>query len=261
MIVMLTALAPQRQCAICKHASDEYQLVASSFRYSSAFSNKVFFAMVDFDEGADVFQSLKLNSAPVFMHFPAKMKQVKADSLDISRRGFDAEQLARWVRERTNVEIRVQRPPNYSGILLSASACVTLAGFLYVMRKRLTFLYSYVVWGLSVITLICFFISGQTWNMINGPPFMSNRKNDMGIIADDSNMQYVAETYIVFLLYFGVSAGIILLNEAPKIRSKNGKRKGILAVTGILVVVFLFSFLLSIFRSKYHGYPYSFLIK
>merc|ERR1719211_708976 len=56
-IVMFTALSAQRQCAICKQASDEYQLVANSYRYSSAFStNKLFFAMVDFDEGPDVFQ-------------------------------------------------------------------------------------------------------------------------------------------------------------------------------------------------------------
>ena len=46
----------QRQCAICKQASDEYHMVANSYRYSSQYSNKMFFAMVDFDEGPDVFQ-------------------------------------------------------------------------------------------------------------------------------------------------------------------------------------------------------------
>jgi hypothetical protein len=56
MIVMFTAMSAQRQCAICKQASDEYQLVANSYRYSHHYSNKLFFAMVDFDEGPDVFQ-------------------------------------------------------------------------------------------------------------------------------------------------------------------------------------------------------------
>ena len=46
----------QRQCAICKQASEEYQVVANSYRYSQHYSNKLFFAMVDFDEGPDVFQ-------------------------------------------------------------------------------------------------------------------------------------------------------------------------------------------------------------
>ena len=56
MIVMFTALSAQRQCAICKQASEEYQVVANSYRYSQHYSNKLFFAMVDFDEGPDVFQ-------------------------------------------------------------------------------------------------------------------------------------------------------------------------------------------------------------
>lgn len=71
-VIMFTALAPARQCAICRHAHDEYTILANSFRYSQAYSNNLFFAMVDFDEGSDVFQMLRLNTAPVFMHFPAK---------------------------------------------------------------------------------------------------------------------------------------------------------------------------------------------
>ena len=55
-LVMFTALSAQRQCAICRQASDEYHLVANSYRYSQFYSNKMFFAMVDFDEGPDVFQ-------------------------------------------------------------------------------------------------------------------------------------------------------------------------------------------------------------
>lgn len=55
-IIMFTAMAPQRQCVVCKHASDEFTIVANSFRYSQSYSNKLFFAVVDFDEGSDVFQ-------------------------------------------------------------------------------------------------------------------------------------------------------------------------------------------------------------
>merc|ERR1712029_876202 len=86
MIVMFTALSSSRQCMICKEAMDEYTVVANSFRYSTAFaSNKVFLAMVDFGEGPDVFQLMKLNSAPVFMHFPEKGKPKKVDTMDLQR--------------------------------------------------------------------------------------------------------------------------------------------------------------------------------
>lgn len=55
-IIMFTAMAPQRQCAVCRHANEEFTIVANSFRYSQSYSNKLFFAVVDFDEGSDVFQ-------------------------------------------------------------------------------------------------------------------------------------------------------------------------------------------------------------
>ncbi|KAK0074070.1 hypothetical protein PV325_008818 [Microctonus aethiopoides] len=104
-IVMFTAMAPQRQCQICRHASDEFVIVANSFRYSQFYSNKLFFATVDFDEGSDVFQMMRLNTAPVFIHFPAKGKPKSADTMDIQRVGFGAEAIAKWISERTDIQI------------------------------------------------------------------------------------------------------------------------------------------------------------
>jgi len=72
-VVMFTALQNHRGCAICKQASDEFSLVANSYRYSQFYSSKMFFAMVDFDEGNEAFQSMNLNSAPAFIHFPPKV--------------------------------------------------------------------------------------------------------------------------------------------------------------------------------------------
>ena len=41
-----------------RQANDEFQIVANSYRYSQQYSNQMFFAMVDFDEGSDVFTSV-----------------------------------------------------------------------------------------------------------------------------------------------------------------------------------------------------------
>ena len=83
------------------------------------------------------------------------------------------------------------------------------------------------------------------------------------------------ETYFVMILYGMISFGMILLTEAaegtgeitlgtpsPSNTSGNdiGKRKW-LAITGLAFVAFFFSLILSVFRSKAGGYPYSFLIK
>ncbi len=67
-------------------ANEEYQIVAQSWRYSSQFSNKLFFAMVDFDDAPDVFKMLNTASAPQFILFGRKGgKPKQADHFDLTR--------------------------------------------------------------------------------------------------------------------------------------------------------------------------------
>lgn len=259
-IVMLTALAPSRQCQICRHAHDEFNIVANSYRYSPIYSNKLFFAMVDFDDGSDVFQMLRLNTAPVFMHFPAKGKPKGADTMDIHRVGFAAESIAKFVHERTDIQIRVFRPPNYSGTVAVITLAALLGAFLYLRRNNLEFLYNKQLWG-AIAVLFCFaMISGQMWNHIRSPPLVHKSQNGgVAYIHGSSQGQLVIETYIVMFLNAMIVLGMILLTESGW---QSDMRKGrIMAIAGLILVAVFFSFLLSVFRSKAQGYPYSFLFK
>ncbi|CAI9732339.1 Hypothetical predicted protein [Octopus vulgaris] len=261
-ILMLTALQAQRQCTVCRHANEEFTILANSWRYSQQYSNRLFFAMVDYDEGSDVFANLKINTAPVFMHFPPKGKPRKGDTMDIHRVGFAAELIARWVGERTDIQIRVFRPPNYSGTLAVALLFSLVGGLLYLKRNNLDFLYNKTSWGFGAMIIIFAMTSGQMWNHIRGPPFMHRNPHtgQMHYIHGSSQGQFVVETYLVMCLNAAVVIGFILLNEANNLKGDPGKKK-IMALVGVGCVAFFFSLLLSIFRSKYHGYPYSFLFK
>jgi len=134
--------------------------VANSYRYSQFFSNKLFFAMVDFDEGTDVFQAMKLNTAPVFMHFPAKGKSKKADNMDLQRVGFSAEAIAKWIGERTEMNIRVFRPPNYTGTVALLMLFAMVGGLLYLRRNNLEFLYNKTAWYLFSLFIVVYLIPG-----------------------------------------------------------------------------------------------------
>ncbi|XP_056634594.1 tumor suppressor candidate 3 [Diorhabda carinulata] len=261
-IIMFTAMAPQRQCQVCRHASDEYTIVANSFRYSQSFSNKLFFAVVDFDEGSDVFQMLRLNTAPVFIHFPPKGKPKNADTMDIQRIGFSAETIAKWIAERTDIQIRIFRPPNYSGTFALIVLFATVAIFLYLRRNNLEFLYNKTMWGMGALFFCFAMTSGQMWNHIRGPPFIhkSQSGSQIAYIHGSSQGQFVFETYIVMFLNAAVVLGIILLTESARGKGDPKKRK-IFAVIGIILVSVFFSLLLSVFRTKTQGYPYSFLFK
>jgi len=260
-VVMFTALSAQRQCAICKQASEEYQIVANSYRYSQQYSDNLFFAMVDFDEGPDVFQIMKLNSAPVFMHFPAKGKPKKLDSMDIQRVGFGADTIAKWIGERTEVNIRVFRPPNYTGtIAMFALFCVT-AVLVYMRRNNLEFLYNKNAWGLIALVFVFSMTSGQMWNHIRGPPLVHKTQGgQVAYIHGSSQGQFVLETYFVMLLYGLITLGMVLMTDAADGKGDAGKKR-LIAGVGLALFSFFFSLILSIFRSKAGGYPYSFLLK
>ncbi|XP_064859817.1 tumor suppressor candidate 3 isoform X1 [Oncorhynchus nerka] len=240
-IVMFTALQPQRQCSVCRQANEEYQVLANSWRYSSAFCNKLFFTVVDYDEGADVFQQLNMNSAPTFMHFPAKGKPKRADTFDLQRIGFASEQLAKWIADRTDVQIRVFRPPNYSGTIALALLVSLVGGLLYLRRNNLEFIYNKTGWAMAALCVVFAMTSGQMWNHIRGPPYAhKNPQNgQVSYIHGSSQAQFVAESHIILLLNAAITMGMVLLNEAATSKGDVGKRR-IICLVGLCVCVMLY---------------------
>ena len=260
-IVMMTALSPHRQCQVCRSAYDEYLIVANSFRYSPAFQGQLFFAMVDFDEGSEIFQQLSLNSAPIFLHFSPKGKLRTPDTMDVQRVGFHAEVIAKWIGEKTDVQqIRIIRPPSYSGILIALIAMALIGSLLYVRRNNLEFLYNRTSWALASLSIVFAMTSGQMWNHIRGPPLMQKTQRGIAYIHGSTNGQFVFETYIVIILNVAVSFGMILLNESMKTKG-DPKKKKIFVIIGLVMVAVFFSFLLSLFKFKAGSYPYSLLFK
>ena len=268
-VVMFTAMAPSRRCDICQQVYDEFLIVANSFRFSPSYNNKLFFGMVDFDEGSDIFQMLRLNTAPVIIHFPSKGKPKTSDSMDFERAGIHAEAIAKWIQDRTDVQIRVFRPPNYSGAVAFSMLFALLAGFLYLRRNNLEFLYNKQIWAVAAVFFCFAMVSGQMWNQIRGPPFFHKTKNGPVYINRGSHGQFVLESYIVAVLNASVVIGmIIMIESAGGVKGSSesrpqvdGKRRRFQSVVGLVLVCVFFSLLLSVFRAKTQGYPYSFLFK
>ncbi|GFU26282.1 hypothetical protein NPIL_197511 [Nephila pilipes] len=175
--------------------------------------------------------------------------------------GFQAETVARWIAERTDIQIRVFRPPNYSGTIALVILFALIAALLYMRRNNLDFMYNKTSWGLAAMCIVFAMTSGQMWNHIRGPPFMHrSSRGSVGYIHGSSGGQFIVETYIVIVLNVAIVIGMILLHEAAASRGDSKKRK-IMAIIGLAVVAIFFSLLLSVFRMKAQGYPYSFLFK
>lgn len=258
---MFTAMNPQRGCSVCQGAGEEFTVLANSYRYSSSYRNNLFFGSVDFDEGSEVFQALGLKSAPAFLHFPPKGKRKSADTYDIQRVGYQAETLAKWVAERTDVRIQIFRPPNYTGTVVMALLFTLGAVLLYVQRNNLDFLWNKTFWGMMAIFAVLVMTSGQMWNHIRGAPYYHRNPHTgtFHYIHGSSQGQLVAETHLVMLIHAAIVIGFILLNQIET-NDVDGSKRQFSVVCGLVMVVFFISVLVSIFRRKYNGYPYSFLL-
>uniref|UniRef100_A0A0K0CWK6 Magnesium transporter protein 1 n=1 Tax=Angiostrongylus cantonensis TaxID=6313 RepID=A0A0K0CWK6_ANGCA len=269
MFVMFTALSPGINCPICRPAYEEFMIMANSYRYAHSELKQVYFGVVDYEEAPQIFQSMNLNTAPILYHFgPKLMGKKKPDQMDFQRHGFDADAMARFVAEHTDVHIRILRPPNYAAPVVIVLLLILVLGLLYLKRNNLEFLYNRTSWGLICLCITFVFLSGQMWNHIRGPPFIMNnpQTREASFIHGSAQYQLVAETYIVGALYAAITFGFILLNEAASPSSETTERKKssqlsqiLLAYIGLGFVVVFFSLMLSIFRTKYRGYPYSFL--
>ncbi|VDN02714.1 unnamed protein product [Thelazia callipaeda] len=259
-IAMFTALSADVNCHVCKPAYDEFYIMANSYRYAYPELKALYFAVVDYEESSQIFQQMNLNVAPVLFHFPAKSSKKKADQMDFERLGFDADSMAKFVFERTDIQIRVLRPPSYAALVVVLLLGMLVLGLLYMRRNNLEFLYNRTSWALVCLCIVFAFMSGQMWNHIRGPPFVITNPHtrETSFIHGSTQYQLLAETYLVAILYAAITAGFILMNDAVEGKGDPGRRR-IMAFVGLGLVVVFFSLLLSIFRSKYQGYPYSFL--
>ena len=93
--------------------------------------------------------------------FPAKGKPKKADNMDLQRVGFSAEAIAKWIGERTEMNIRVFRPPNYTGTVALLMLFAMVGGLLYLRRNNLEFLYNKTAWSLLALFFVFAMTSGQ----------------------------------------------------------------------------------------------------
>lgn len=256
-IVMLTAMESHRQCSICGYVYDEFMVAVKSFRMTYGISDVVFFGVVDFDSGSDVFQLLKVNTAPVVMHFPPKGKMKNIDTLDMQRVGFSAEVIGRWITDRTELEFKVLRTPNYLGtfILFVTFFCGSVV--MYFKQENIEYLQNKSVWAFIAVIFCLIMTSGQMWNHIRGPPFYHRSSSGVNVYVHGSSQgQFIVETYIVFLLNVGFVACIIGIIETNSSEGELRKRKKLLSIACMVSASFIFSLLLSIFRAKAGGYPY-----
>ena len=157
------------------------------------------------------------------------------------------------------------------------------------------------MWGVICLMAIFAMTSGQMWNHMRGPPFAHRnpQSGQVSYIHGSSQGQFIAESHLILVLHGLVTAGFIFLinagsssvsspasaKDVPEKAAETqtqaagskhasstsaaaggntvqdaGKRR-VMVIGALVAITVFFSLLLSIFRQKYQGYPYSFLFR
>lgn len=256
-VIMFTALETHRQCTICKPVYEEFGIVAKSFQLTYGLSDRLFFGVIDFDDGSEIFQKLQINTAPLIVYFPPKRKMNRISdlqTLDMQRLGFSAEAIGRWITDRTDIDFKIFRPPNYASTVGLLLLIFVGSVVMYFKQENFEFLQNRTVWAAITVVFCLLMTSGQMWNHIRSPPMYHKSANGISYIHGSSQGQFISETYLIFMLNACFAGCIIMI-----IDSGLGKDNSVSKITTTVAVLFaalLFSAVLSIFKAKAGGYPY-----
>ncbi|XP_065213399.1 magnesium transporter protein 1-like isoform X3 [Planococcus citri] len=256
-VVLFAALANHRRCTICGTVHEEFELAAKSFRMmQGGISDKLFFGSVDFDQSADVFRIMNVNSVPSIMFFPSS-RNAKHDILDMQRFGYSAEVIAKWLTERSGIDFKILRPPVFFGTAGLLSLLFVGSIVIYFRCETNVGVFTNrTIWGITSIAFCLIMTSGQMWNHMRSPPFITrNPSGGVNYVLPSSHSQLIGETYMVFLLNAGIVVSVIVLIDHAYADMPFRKNK-ILSISCILVAALFFNAILTIFKMKASNYPY-----
>ncbi|KAI0472849.1 OST3/OST6 family protein [Xylariaceae sp. FL0804] len=264
--VLLTALDARFGCELCSKFQPEWSVLAKSWmRGDKSGDSRLILGTLDFSDGRDIFLSLGLQTAPVLLLFQPTTGPHAVSSSEPLRFDFTSGQpnaevvhawLSRQLPDRPHPE--VYRPVNYVGWIVTIISGLAIVGAFFKAWPWIQpVLQSRNVWaGLSLIGILLF-TSGHMFNQIRRVPYVAgDGRGGISYFAGGFQNQFGLETQIIAFIYGLLSFATI--NLALKVpRTKDYKMQQLKVVGWGAVLVVTYSFLLSTFRIKNGGYPFT----
>ncbi|KJZ72487.1 hypothetical protein HIM_08156 [Hirsutella minnesotensis 3608] len=264
--ILLTAMNTRFGCQLCQDFQPEWDLLGRSWaKGDKAGESRTLFGTLDFADGRDTFISLGLQTAPVLLFFPPTHGPHAAPSREPVRYDFTsgsptAEQVHAWLVRHLpgRPHPAVNRPINYLRwastitLLLGIGTLAVTAGpyVLPILQNRN-------LWAAGTMIAILLFTSGHMFNHIRKVPYVTGDKNGgINYFASGFQSQLGLETQIVAAIYGLMTfCTIALVTRVPRMENPQSQLVAALAFAAMLFVSN--SFLLSVFRIKNSGYPFS----
>ncbi|KAB5577550.1 OST3/OST6 family protein [Coniochaeta sp. 2T2.1] len=265
-LVLLTALEGRYGCELCRQFQPEWELLSRSWtKGDKKGESRVAFGTLDFSDGRETFVSLGLQTAPVLLLFPPTVGPHAVSSAEPLRYDFTngpqtAEQVHDWLVRHTpdRPHPAIKRPINYMAWIIGLTIAAGVGTLIYVLWPYAwPFASNRNVWAAISLISILLFTSGHMFNHIRKVPYIAgDGKGGISYFAGGFQNQYGMETQIVAAMYGVLSfAAISLAVKVPRIADPKSQQLMVILWSGVLFL--MYSFLLSVFRMKNGGYPYS----
>jgi len=248
--VQLTALDRKRGCHPCKVFDPSWTAVAKSWsRVPREQRDQHFFASLDFEDGSTIFQRLGLSSAPVVFSYP--VGEGSPSKYDFGM-GFEAGSLAEFLSKRTPIPIPYREPIDWSRYITIATGILSA---LLVVRFLSPVIQSKWTWAAGTVIVSLVMTSGFMFTRIRGVPYSGGNGN---WIAQGYQNQFGQEVQVVSFIYGLLSfAFLVLIMIVPYQSSPHRQR--IQIYMSWIIIIFVYSVLISFFRVKNRGYPFKLL--
>ncbi|KAM0469745.1 hypothetical protein ACHAPX_010326 [Trichoderma viride] len=264
--VLLTALETRFGCQLCQEFAPEWEILGRSWaRGDKAGESRLIFGTLDFADGRETFISLGLQTAPVLLVFNPTIGPHAAASPEPVRYDFTAgpsaaEQVHSWIARQlpNRPHPPVQRPFNW---LRWASTVTIVLGVGTALASASAYVLPVIqnrnIWASISLIAILLFISGHMFNHIRKVPYIvGDGHGGVSYIAGGFQNQLGLETQIVAAIYGVLSfCAITLAVKVP--RMADAKTQQVAVVVWSVILFLVYSFLLSVFRVKNSGYPFS----
>ncbi|RAO71797.1 uncharacterized protein BHQ10_007809 [Talaromyces amestolkiae] len=261
--VMLTATDARFGCALCREFQPEWDLIAKSWNKGQAGDVDLIFGTLDFSNGKETFRQLMLQTAPVVLLFPPTVGP--GATADGAPQRFDlfgpttAEQAYVWITRHLPEGPKPQlvRPINYMRL---ASAVTLLLGAITLFTVTSPYVIPIIqnrnIWAAISLIAILLFTSGHMFNHIRKVPYVAgDGRGGISYFAGGFSNQFGMETQIVAAMYGILSFAVIALAlRVP--RMADAKTQQLAVIIWGVILLGMYSFLLSVFRAKNGGYPF-----
>ncbi|KAI5462739.1 hypothetical protein BGZ63DRAFT_223397 [Mariannaea sp. PMI_226] len=264
--ILLTALDTRFGCALCREFQPEWELLGKSWaKGDKSGESRMLYGTLDFADGREIFMSLGLQTAPVLLLFQPTQGPHAVDAQEPLRFDFtsgaaSAEKIHTWVSRHLpgRPHPAVKRPINWMRWVVSFTLIAGIGSALVTAsRWLLPIIQNRNIWASISLISILLFTSGHMFNHIRKVPYVAgDGRGGVSYVAPGFQSQFGLETQIVAALYGVLSfCAISLALKVPRISDSKTQQVAVIAWGGVLFLIY--SFLLSIFRIKNSGYPFS----